>query len=74
MFSLSDDSDILEDIPPTPKATPAGTQVCLEEDEEEEEEEEDFQMVPLDNEHWTTEEVPDGTLDYACIHSLMQIT
>ena len=36
-------------------------QVCL----EEEEEEEDFQTVPLDNEHWTTEELPDRTL---CIH------
>ena len=35
-------------------------QVHLEEDEEE-----DFQMVPLDDEHWTTEEVPDRTL---CIH------
>ena len=33
-------------------------QVYLEEDE-------DFQMVPLDDEHWTTEEVPDRTL---CIH------
>ena len=39
-----------------------GTQVCLEEDKEEEE---DFLMVPLDNEHWTTKEVPDRTL---CIH------
>ena len=27
--------------------------------------EEDIQMVPLDDEHWTTEEVPDRTL---CIH------
>ena len=32
---------------------------------EEDEEEEDFQMVPLGDEHWTTEEVPDRTL---CIH------
>ena len=61
-FSSSDDSDTSEDTPMTPKATPAGTQVCLEEDKEEEE---DFQMVPLDDEHWTTEEVPDRTL---CIH------
>ena len=30
-----------------------------------EDEEEDFQMEPLDDEHWTTEEVPDRTL---CIH------
>ena len=28
-------------------------------------EEEDFQMVPLDNEHWTSEETPETTL---CIH------
>ena len=45
-FSLSDGSDTSEDVPPNPRATPAGTQVCLEEDEEE-----DFQMVPLDDEH-----------------------
>ena len=61
-FSSSDDSDISEDALPTPRATPAGTQVCLEEDKEEEE---DFQMVPLDDKHWTTKEVPDRTL---CIH------
>ena len=30
-----------------------------------ENEEEDFQMVPLDNEHWTSEETPERTL---CIH------
>ena len=41
------------------RATP-DAQEHLEEDEEE-----DFQMVPLDDEHWTTEEVPDKTL---CIH------
>ena len=28
-------------------------------------EEEDFQMVPLDDEHWTSEETPERTL---CIH------
>ena len=39
---------------------PTDAQVYLEEDEEE-----DFQMVPLDDEHWTTEEAPDRTL---CIH------
>ena len=33
--------------------------------EEEEEEEEDFQTVSLDDEHWTTEEIPDRPL---CIH------
>ena len=62
MFSLSDDSDTSENVSPTARTTPAGTQVHL---EEEEEEEEDFQMVPLDDEHWTTKEVPDRTL---CIH------
>ena len=31
----------------------------------EHEEEDDFQMVPLDDDHWTTEEIPDRTL---CIH------
>ena len=39
-------------------------QVYLEEDEEE-----DFKMVPLDDEHWTTEEVPDRTL-YIYKHAL----
>ena len=29
------------------------------------EEEEDFQMVPLDDEHWTSEQVPERTF---CIH------
>ena len=49
IFSHSDDSDTSEDTPPTPRATPTDTQVYLEEDQEE-----DFQMVPLDDEHWTT--------------------
>ena len=62
MFSSSDNSGTPEDVSPTARTTPAGTQVCLEEDEEEEE---DFQMVPLDDEHWTTEEMPNRTL---CIH------
>ena len=64
-FSLSDNSNTSEDISPTARTTPAGTQVHLEEDKEDEEEEEDFQMVPLDDEHWTTEGVPNRTL---CIH------
>ena len=55
MFSLSDDSDPLEDTPPAPRPIPTDSQVHL----EEEDEEEDFQMVPLDDQHWTTEEVPD---------------
>ena len=33
--------------------------------ESSEDEEEDFQMVPLDNEHWTSKETPERTL---CIH------
>ena len=36
--------------------------VNLEEEEEEEEEEEDFQTVPLNNEHWDMEEIPDRHL------------
>ena len=40
--------------------TPDSTPECSEEDEEE-----DFQMVPLDNEHWTSKETPERTL---CIH------
>ena len=40
--------------------TPASTLECSEEDEEE-----DFQIVPLDDEHWTSEETPKRTL---CIH------
>ena len=58
-YSSSDDSDTSEDTPPAPTATPTDAQVYLEEDEE------DFWMVPLDDEHWTTEEVPDRTL---CIY------
>ena len=56
-YSSFDDSDTSEDTPPPPRATPTDAQVYLEEDEEE-----DFQMVPLDDEHWTTKEVPDRTL------------
>ena len=41
------------------RATP-DAQAYLEKDEEE-----DFQMVPLDDEHWNTKEMPDRTL---CIH------
>ena len=40
--------------------TPDSTPECSEEEEEE-----DFQMVPLDNDHWTSEETPERTL---CIH------
>ena len=60
-FSSSNNSDTSEDAPPTPRATPAGAQVYI----DEEEDEDDFQTVPLDDKHWTTKEVPDRTM---CIH------
>ena len=59
------------------RATP-DAQVCQEEDDKE-----DFQMAPLHDEHWTTEEVPDRTyadmnmtyhMGYAHICTLMQTT
>ena len=59
-YSSSDNSDTSEEETPTAMRATPDAQVYLEEDEEE-----DFQMVPLDDEHWTTEEVPDRTL---CIH------
>ena len=40
---------------------PDSTQACSESSDDEE----DFQMVPLDDEHWTSEETPERTL---CIH------
>ena len=42
--------------------TPNSTPVCSDSSDDEEE---DFQMVPLDSEHWTSEETPERTL---CIH------
>ena len=42
--------------------TPDSTPVCSDSSEDDEE---DFQMVPLDDEHWTSEETPERTL---CIH------
>ena len=41
--------------------TPPSTPGCSEDKEEEE----DFQTVPLDDEHWTSKEIPERTL---CIH------
>ena len=41
---------------------PDSTQACSDTSDDEEE---DFQMVPLDDEHWTSEETPGRTL---CIH------
>ena len=55
-FSSTDDNN-----PHTPRSTPASTPGCS----EDEEEEEDFQTVPLSNDHWTLEEIPERTL---CIH------
>ena len=51
-LSFSSDTDH------TPDSTPA----CSDSSDEEEE---DFQMVPLVDEHWTSEEVPERTF---CIH------
>ena len=99
MYSPSDDNDTSEDEVSSPHSMPQveyptpdtrslpskhtlATYEYLE--EEEAAEEEDFQTVPLDNEHWTTEVIPDRPLyihehslphrDYAytCVH--MQIT
>ena len=42
--------------------TPDRTPVCSGSSDDEEE---DFQMVPLDDEHWTSEETPERTV---CIH------
>ena len=66
-YSSFNNSDTSEDTPTAPRATP-DAQVYLEEDEEE-----DFQMLPLDDQHWTTKEVPDRTLcihKYALLHRL----
>ena len=58
-YSFYDNNDTSEDTLTAPRVTP-DAQVYLEEDDKE-----DFQMVPLNDEHWITEEVPDRTL---CIH------
>ena len=42
--------------------TPDSTSACSDSSDEEEE---DFQMVPLDDKHWTSEEVPERPF---CIH------
>ena len=65
-FSLSNDSDTSEDTSPAARETPTDAQVYLED-------EVDFQMVPLDGKHWTTEEVPGRTLgihEHAFLHGL----
>ena len=67
-YSSSNDIDTSEEEAPTALGATLDSQVHLEEDEEE-----DFQTVPLDDEHWTTEEVPDRTLciyEHALPHGL----
>ena len=52
--------------------TPGNTPVCLDRSGEEEE---DFQMVPLDDEHWTSEEAPERTFcihEHGLLHNLCQ--
>ena len=81
-YSPSDDKDTSEDEVPSPHnmpqvqySTPDTTSLpskhtlAAYEHLEEADEEEDFQTIPLDNEHWTTEDIPDRPL---CIqeHSL----
>ena len=76
--SSKDDDDTPTDETPSPDSTPQ-VQYCVDVLQqpsfkytlntyvnlEEEEEEEDFQTVPLDDEHWDMEEIPDRHL---CIH------
>ena len=52
-FSSTDDN-----TPHTPRSTPSSTP----EYSEDKEEEEDFQMVTLNDDHWTSEEIPERTL------------
>ena len=61
LLSSSDDGNTPGVTLTTPRATPASTPEYL----EDEEEEEDFQMVTLNNDHWTNKEISDRTL---CIH------
>ena len=59
-FSSSDNDITPEVTSPTPRATPANTPEFLEDEEGE-----DFQTVPLNDDHWTSKEIPERTL---CIH------
>ena len=74
-YNSSNNSDTSEEETLTALRATPDAQVYLEEDEE------GFQMVPLDDEHWTTEEASDRFYAYmnmpyhmycACIHALMQ--
>ena len=52
--------------------TADSTPVCSDSSDEEEE---DFQMVPLDDEHWTSEETPERTFcihEHGLLHNLCQ--
>ena len=49
--------------------TPDSTPICSDEEEE------DFQMIPLDDEHWTSKETPERTLfihEHELLHNLCQ--
>ena len=79
MYTPSDDDDTSEDevsLPhsmpqvqyPTPDTSSSSSKCTLatyEHLEDEADEEEDYKTIPLDDEHWTTEEIPDRPL---CIH------
>ena len=79
MYSPSDDDDTSEDEVSSPCSTPqvqyptpdtsSSTSKCTlaayEHLEDEADIEEDLQTIPLDNEHWITEEIPARVL---CIH------
>ena len=67
-YGSANDIDTSEEEAQTALRATPDAHVHLEEDEEE-----DFQMVPLDDEHWSTEEVPDRTLcihEHAILHTL----
>ena len=78
-YSPSDDNDTSEDEVSSPHSMPQvqyptpdtrslpskHTLATYEHLEDEADEEEDFQTIPLDDEHWTTEEIPDRPL---CMH------
>ena len=79
MYSPSDDDDTSEDEVSSPHSMPQvqyptpdirsssskHTLAAYEHLEDEADEEEDFQTIPLDDEYWTTEVIPDRPL---CIH------
>ena len=53
-------------LTPVTRSSPSKHTIATSEHlEDEADEEKDFQTIPLDDEHWTTEEIPDRPL---CIH------